>query len=174
MRMPGGAKAIIETLGEHGYEAYIVGGCVRDMLLGREPGDWDITTSAKPAEVKSLFRRTVDTGIEHGTVTVLMRDGSYEVTTYRMDGIYEDHRHPKEVIFTPSLEEDLRRRDFTINAMAYCENDGVVDLFGGRQDLDERVIRMLIISYERPENVRSSLAAPEAPEAAAAPAPAAE
>ena len=141
MKMPRGAYGIIEKLENHGYEAYIVGGCVRDMLLGREPEDWDITTSARPQEVKSLFRRTVDTGIEHGTVTVLVGDESYEVTTYRMDGVYEDHRHPKEVIFTPSLEEDLKRRDFTINAMAYSERTGLVDIFDGQRDLEQGIIR---------------------------------
>ena len=141
MRIPRGAQTIIETLTDHGHEAYIVGGCVRDMLLNREPEDWDITTSAKPQEIKALFRRTVDTGIEHGTVTVLIGGDSYEVTTYRMDGIYEDHRHPKAVIFTPNLEEDLKRRDFTINAMAYSERDGLIDIFGGQEDLKNRIIR---------------------------------
>ena len=141
MKIPAGAKQIIETLESHGYEAYIVGGCVRDMLLDRFPEDWDITTSARPEEVKKQFRRTVDTGIEHGTVTVLIGDTGYEVTTYRMDGIYEDHRHPAEVTFTPKLEEDLKRRDFTINAMAYNEKEGLVDLYGGRKDLENRIIR---------------------------------
>ena len=141
VKMPQGAHEIIEKLENHGYEAYIVGGCVRDMLLGRAPEDWDITTSAKPQEVKALFRRTVDTGIEHGTVTVLIGGESYEVTTYRMDGVYEDHRHPKEVIFTPSLEEDLKRRDFTINAMAYSERTGIVDIFDGQRDLEQGIIR---------------------------------
>lgn len=149
MKMPEGARFIIDTLEDHGYEAYIVGGCVRDMLLDRSPEDWDITTSAKPEEVKSLFRRTVDTGIEHGTVTILIKDESFEVTTYRMDGVYEDHRHPKEVIFTPSLEEDLKRRDFTINAMAYNEKSGIVDLFGGREDLEKRIIRCVGDPNER-------------------------
>lgn len=111
-----------------GYEAYVVGGCVRDSILGRNPDDWDITTSAKPEQVKALFHRTVDTGLQHGTVTVLMEKESYEVTTYRVDGEYEDGRHPKEVTFTASLEEDLKRRDFTINAMAYNPSRGLVDL----------------------------------------------
>ena len=149
MNIPEGAKHIIDTLLSHGFEAYIVGGCVRDMLLGRVPEDWDITTSAKPDEVKSLFRRTVDTGIEHGTVTVLIKDESFEVTTYRMDGVYEDHRHPKEVVFTPSLEEDLKRRDFTINAMAYNDEKGVIDLFGGRADLEKGIIRCVGDPNER-------------------------
>ena len=100
------------------------------MILGKNPEDWDITTSAKPFEVKKVFKRTVDTGIEHGTVTVLLDKDHYEVTTYRLDGIYEDNRRPKEVSFTSSLEEDLKRRDFTINAMTYNPQLGIVDLFG--------------------------------------------
>ena len=121
--LPRKVMMIIKNLQLHGYEAYAVGGCVRDSILARRPKDWDITTSARPEEVKKLFRRTVDTGIEHGTVTVLLGRDGYEVTTYRIDGAYEDSRHPKEVLFTNRLEEDLRRRDFTINAMAY--NDEV-------------------------------------------------
>ncbi len=141
MTIPIAAKKIIDELEDHGYEAYIVGGCVRDMLLFREPGDWDITTSARPEDVKRIFRRTVDTGIEHGTVTVLMRGESYEVTTFRVDGKYEDHRHPSEVVFTPSLEEDLKRRDFTINAMAYSDTRGIIDMYGGQEDLKAGIIR---------------------------------
>lgn len=139
--MPEKAKYIIETIQKAGFEAYIVGGCVRDSILGREPGDWDITTSAKPEEVKALFRRTIDTGIQHGTVTVMLEKEGFEVTTYRIDGKYEDSRHPKEVIFTPSLTEDLKRRDFTINAMAYNKESGLVDIFGGMQDIQARTIR---------------------------------
>ena len=125
--IPEGANKVIEGLEAAGYEAYIVGGCVRDSILGREPGDWDITTSARPEQVKEIFRRTVDTGIEHGTVTVMMGKEGYEVTTYRIDGEYSDHRRPDQVEFTASLEEDLKRRDFTINAMAYNDTDGFVD-----------------------------------------------
>ena len=139
--LPDDVKQIIETLEQHGYEGYAVGGCVRDSILGRIPNDWDITTSATPQQVKKLFPRTVDTGIQHGTVTVLMGKEGYEVTTYRVDGEYEDARHPKEVTFTANLEEDLRRRDFTINAMAMDESGAVTDLFGGREDLSRRVIR---------------------------------
>ena len=135
IHMPDNARYIIDRLTEHGYEAYIVGGCVRDSLLGNEPKDWDITTSASPFEVKALFSHTVDTGLQHGTVTVL-RDGEpYEVTTYRVDGKYEDHRRPSEVTFTKSLEEDVLRRDFTINAMAYNDEEGLIDLHGGAEDL---------------------------------------
>ena len=119
IRMPENAKKVIETLEAAGYEAYIVGGCVRDSILGREPGDWDITTAARPEQVKALFRRTIDTGIKHGTVTVMFGKEAYEVTTYRVDGEYSDHRRPDSVEFTANLEEDLKRRDFTINAMAY-------------------------------------------------------
>ncbi len=119
LEIPKNAETILHILEKAGYEAYVVGGCVRDSILGRSPDDWDITTSAKPEQVKALFHRTVDTGLQHGTVTVLMEKEGYEVTTYRVDGEYEDGRHPKEVTFTASLEEDLKRRDFTINAMAY-------------------------------------------------------
>ena len=141
IRIPAPAEEIINRLYEHGYEAYVVGGCVRDMLLGREPGDWDITTSALPRQVKEVFRRTVDTGIQHGTVTVMMGKEGYEVTTYRVDGEYSDGRHPDSVEFTPDLAEDLKRRDFTINAMAYNSRRGFVDEFGGSDDLEKGVIR---------------------------------
>ncbi len=149
IQIPEGAQTIMRKLREAGYEAYIVGGCVRDMVLGREPHDWDITTSARPMEVKALFTRTVDTGLQHGTVTVLCGGGAYEVTTYRVDGIYEDARHPKQVTFTASLEEDLKRRDFTINAMAFNEETGIVDIFGGIQDLRRGVIRAVGDPQER-------------------------
>ncbi len=149
IRMPEHANRIIHTLQDAGYEAYIVGGCVRDAILGREPGDWDITTSAKPEEVKALFRRTIDTGIEHGTVTVMFDKEGYEVTTYRVDGKYEDHRRPTSVTFTASLVEDMKRRDFTINAMAYNETEGVIDHFGGIEDLEKKVIRCVGEPKER-------------------------
>ena len=134
---------------ENGFEAYVVGGCVRDSLLGREPGDWDITTSAKPEEVKDIFKRTIDTGIQHGTVTVMIDHEGYEVTTYRIDGEYEDGRHPKNVEFTSNLLEDLKRRDFTINAMAYSSSQGLVDAFGGKMDLDQGIIRCVGRSVDR-------------------------
>ena len=149
LTLPAGAAKILQILQAAGHEAYVVGGCVRDALLGRTPGDWDITTSAAPQEVKALFRRTIDTGIQHGTITVRMMGESYEVTTYRVDGIYEDGRHPKEVTFTRSLSEDLRRRDFTINAMAYCPGEGLVDCFGGIQDLKDGILRAVGIPSER-------------------------
>ena len=149
LRIPEKAEIILHTLEEAGYEAYVVGGCVRDSILGRSPDDWDITTSAKPEEVKALFRRTVDTGLIHGTVTVMLDKEGFEVTTYRVDGEYEDGRHPKEVSFTASLEEDLKRRDFTINAMAYNPKRGMVDLFGGVQDMENRIIRCVGNPLER-------------------------
>lgn len=147
--IPKKVNDIIEELMKRGHEAYAVGGCVRDMVLGREPEDWDITTSATPLEVKKIFRRTVDTGILHGTVTVLMDKDHYEVTTYRLDGEYEDNRHPKQVSFTSSLAEDLKRRDFTINAMAYNEKEGFVDLFDGLEDINRGLIRCVGSPQER-------------------------
>ena len=145
MNIPEPARKIIDRLNEHGYEAYVVGGCVRDMILKREPGDWDITTSARPEQVKALFTRTLDTGIQHGTVTIMVGKEGYEVTTFRVDGDYTDGRHPDTVTFTPSLEEDLKRRDFTINAMAVCLNKArfgeLVDPFGGMADMKEKTIR---------------------------------
>lgn len=139
--MPLKVREIINTLEAAGFEAFAVGGCVRDAILGRIPADWDITTSAMPGEVKALFPRTIDTGILHGTVTVMKNHVGYEVTTYRIDGEYEDARHPKEVSFTSNLVEDLKRRDFTINAMAYNDRVGLVDEFDGVGDLKNQIIR---------------------------------
>lgn len=147
--IPDDVKRILNTMHNAGYEAYIVGGCVRDMLLGHRPYDYDITTSAEPLEVKALFAKTIDTGLQHGTVSVLMNGEAYEITTYRIDGTYLDSRRPESVTFTKSLEEDLKRRDFTINAMAYCIEDGVVDLFGGQKDLDNGLIRCVGKPEER-------------------------
>lgn len=139
--VPEKGQYIIKTLQKAGFEAYAVGGCVRDSILGREPQDWDITTSARPQQVKALFPRTIDTGLQHGTVTVMLRGEGFEVTTYRIDGSYEDSRHPSQVSFTADLREDLRRRDLTINAMAYNDTAGLVDLFGGLADLKARMVR---------------------------------
>ncbi|ABX44174.1 CCA tRNA nucleotidyltransferase [Lachnoclostridium phytofermentans] len=139
--LPDKVNYIIEELMSHGFEGYAVGGCVRDSLLGRIPGDWDITTSANPCEVKQIFSRTIDTGIKHGTVTVMLGKEGFEVTTYRLDGEYEDNRHPKQVEYTKNLIEDLKRRDFTINAMAYNAKDGLVDEFEGLKDLQDKKIR---------------------------------
>lgn len=149
IRLPDKVNKIIEILTAAGYEAYAVGGCVRDSILGKEPSDWDITTSATPEETKRLFDRTIDTGIKHGTVTIMLDREGFEVTTYRIDGDYEDGRHPKEVTFTASLEEDLRRRDFTINAMAYNEQCGLVDIFGGVRDIEQGIIRCVGNAEER-------------------------
>ena len=147
--VPSDVIRIIRTVEAAGYEAYAVGGCVRDALLGRTAHDWDVTTSAKPEIIKSLFEHTVDTGIKHGTVTVLQGKTGYEVTTYRLDGIYLDGRHPEKVEYTSLLSEDLKRRDFTINAMAYHPQKGLVDLFDGRKDLENRVIRCVGNPIER-------------------------
>lgn len=149
IQIPSHVEYIIGKLNQNGYEAFAVGGCVRDTLLGRMPGDWDITTSARPEQVKALFRRTIDTGIQHGTVTVMLERTGYEVTTYRIDGEYEDGRHPRQVEFTSDLLEDLKRRDFTINAMAYSHETGIVDAFGGMEDLEKRVIRCVGEPMER-------------------------
>lgn len=147
--MPENVKMIINKLQDAGYEAYAVGGCVRDSYLGINPNDWDITTSALPNQVKAIFRRTIDVGIQHGTVKIMVGDEGYEVTTYRIDGEYEDGRHPKKVTFTASLEEDLKRRDFTINAMAYSEKTGIIDLFDGIKDLENGIIKAVGNPYER-------------------------
>lgn len=140
---------IFSVLKRNGYEAYVVGGCVRDSVLGRKPSDWDIATDAKPQDVKTLFEKTVDTGLKHGTVTVLMNDEAYEVTTFRIDGRYEDGRRPSAVEFTRNIEEDLRRRDFTMNALAWNEERGIVDPFGGVKDIRSRIIRAVGIPGER-------------------------
>lgn len=149
IQLPEKVKFIIDTIEKAGFEAYAVGGCIRDSILGRTPNDWDVTTSATPEQVKALFRRTIDTGIQHGTVTVMLDKEGFEVTTYRIDGEYEDSRHPKEVIFTPNLVEDLKRRDFTINAMAYNDTAGLVDVFEGMKDMEQGVIRCVGEARER-------------------------
>ena len=149
LKYPAYVKKIIDRLQEEGFEAYAVGGCVRDSILGVAPNDWDITTNAKPLKIKELFRRTIDVGIEHGTVKVMTGNDGVEITTYRIDGEYEDSRHPKEVVFTSELREDLRRRDFTINAMAYSEKTGIVDMFDGISDLKAGVIRAVGDPKER-------------------------
>lgn len=149
INLPEKVKLIINTLNDAGFEAYAVGGCVRDSILGRIPKDWDITTSAKPLEVKKHFRRTIDTGIQHGTVTIMMGNEGYEVTTYRIDCEYEDMRHPKEVIFTDRLVEDLKRRDFTINAMAYSDKTGLVDEFDGLSCIESKTIKAVGNAHDR-------------------------
>ena len=147
--LPTKVKQIISRLEKADFEAYAVGGCVRDSILGRSPEDWDITTSAKPEEVKRLVSATIDTGLQHGTVTVVIEKEGFEVTTFRLDGDYTDGRHPDRVAFTSSLTEDLRRRDFTINAMAYSEKKGLIDEFDGERDLEDGVIRAVGDACER-------------------------
>ncbi|MBS5015488.1 MAG: CCA tRNA nucleotidyltransferase [Acutalibacteraceae bacterium] len=143
MDMPKNVDTAINLLQSAGFEAYAVGGCVRDSLLGKTPNDWDITTSAKPENMKSVFAdfHCIDTGIKHGTVTVVIDGEPLEITTFRLDGEYEDNRHPKSVTFTADLGADLGRRDFTVNAMAYSKMTGTVDLFGGQNDLKNKIIR---------------------------------
>ena len=141
MNIPTNVTFILQTLEAAGYEAFIVGGCVRDIIRGVVPKDWDIATSATPAQAKPLFKRTIDTGIKHGTITVLIDKQHYEVTTYRIDGEYLDSRRPETVQFTGSIEDDLARRDFTMNAIAYNPARGFVDPFGGRGDIARKIIR---------------------------------
>lgn len=142
-RIPAGCRAVIDRLASFGYPAYLVGGCVRDLCRGVSPHDYDLTTPAAPDEMKRVFDgfRVIETGIAHGTLTVLSDGIPYEVTTYRVDGSYSDGRHPDGVFFTSSLEEDLLRRDFTVNAMAYSPEQGIIDPFGGQADLAARLIR---------------------------------
>lgn len=142
-KLPHQALWTLSKLNTAGFEAFLVGGCVRDLLMGREPGDYDITTAAMPEQVESVFagERIIETGLKHGTVTVLREGLPLEITTYRRDLAYSDHRHPDAVCFTPRLEDDLARRDFTVNAMAFHPDRGLVDCFGGREDIENRVIR---------------------------------
>lgn len=141
MKIPKGPLAILHALTEHQHEAFVVGGCVRDTLLGRIPGDWDVCTSALPEQVQAIFPKTIATGIAHGTVTVLLDGVGYEVTTFRSDGAYTDHRKPEQVTFVSSLEEDLLRRDFTVNAMAMDKWGKLYDPWGGQADLSRKLLR---------------------------------
>ncbi|MCU0640742.1 MAG: HD domain-containing protein [Candidatus Margulisbacteria bacterium] len=142
MQVKAGAAAIIRELQSRGFQALVVGGCVRDTLLGRTPAEWDLTTSARPAEVKKLFKKVVPTGLKYGTVTVILDDGQYEVTTFRSDERYVDGRHPDNVRFTDDIHQDLARRDFTVNALAYDpQSDTLIDDHGGRKDLASRLLR---------------------------------
>lgn len=134
-KIPSPVGKVLRILNSNGYEAYVVGGCVRDLLMGRNPHDWDVCTSAIPEDVTKLFPKVIPTGIKHGTVTVLMNEMQIEVTTFRTDGDYKDHRHPGKVRFVSSLQEDLARRDFTINAMALREDGAIVDPFHGEKDI---------------------------------------
>ncbi|MBR4867557.1 MAG: CCA tRNA nucleotidyltransferase [Clostridia bacterium] len=143
IEIPAAPALVIEQLNKSGFQAYAVGGCVRDSLLGLKPNDWDVCTSAQPDEILACFtnQRTIPTGYQHGTVTVMIDDLPIEVTTYRIDGSYTDGRHPDGVVFTPCLEEDLARRDFTVNAMAYHPREGLVDCYNGCEDLKNKVLR---------------------------------
>ncbi len=143
MKYPSYIQTAISLLEAAGHEAYVVGGALRDALLGNEPYDWDITTDALPEEMLEIFKKfdSYTTGIKHGTLSVIMEGHAVEITTFRVDGTYTDSRHPDAVTFTPSLREDLARRDFTVNALAYSPKTGLVDLFGGKEDLENRVIR---------------------------------
>ena len=141
LKIPQKTEYVIRKLLDNGFEAYIVGGCVRDMLLGKTPNDFDITTSAEPEEVISLFDKTVPTGIKHGTVTVIVDSEPIEITTFRTESNYTDCRRPDRVEFVKSLKEDLARRDFTVNAMAYNNTTGLMDYFGGQQDLQDKILR---------------------------------
>jgi tRNA nucleotidyltransferase (CCA-adding enzyme) len=147
--MPNDVEFIINTIKSHGHQAYAVGGCVRDSIMGLTPNDWDITTSALPSDIKEYFNKTIDTGIEHGTVTVMLHNVGYEVTTYRIDGEYKDGRHPSSVEFSDRLTDDLCRRDFTINAMAYNNVTGLVDEYGGIDDINNRIIKCVGNPIER-------------------------
>ncbi len=151
MKLEKNVEYILDTLEEAGERADIVGGPVRDFLLSKEPSDYDITTSATPDRIKEIFKahKTVDTGIKHGTVSLILDGEPYEITTYRVDGEYRDFRHPDSVSFTTRIEEDLARRDFTVNAMAYSKSHGLTDAFGGREDLNNRLIRAVGDPYAR-------------------------
>ena len=149
INIPTKVKMIIDKYYESGFEAFMVGGCVRDALLGRAPEDYDITTSALPNITESLFKKTIPTGIQHGTVTVIIEGENYEVTTYRTEGRYLDNRHPSDVQFVTNIKEDLARRDFTINAFAYNHKEGLIDYFSSKEDLDTKVIRCVGIPNKR-------------------------
>lgn len=149
--MDEGAAELLDTLHRAGYAAYVVGGCVRDSLLGLTPHDWDLCTSALPQQVMELFgvQRCIPTGLQHGTVTVKQSGALYEITTFRTEGTYTDGRHPDEVHFVPDVREDLARRDLTINAMAYNEKEGLVDPFGGQADLQSGIVRAVGVPRQR-------------------------
>ena len=140
-KLPEKIEYVLKSITNNGFEAYIVGGCVRDMLMGKAPHDFDITTSAMPEEIQNIFEKTVPTGIKHGTVTVIIEGEPIEVTTFRYDGDYTDCRHPEKVEFVRNIEADLSRRDFTVNAIAYNPTKGIVDLFGGIEDINSKIVK---------------------------------
>ena len=141
IKIPKDVRAVMDILSNNGHKAYVVGGCVRDSIMGRTPNDWDVTTDASPEAIKELFSafRTVDTGIKHGTVLIVSGRTPVETTTFRIDGEYTDNRHPDSVTFTKNVCDDLARRDFTINAMAYNDEDGIIDPFGGTEDIKNKI-----------------------------------
>ena len=141
MIIPNEVRNIINILNNNGFEAFIVGGCVRDLILDKVPNDWDITTSAPPYVISRIFDKTIPTGIKHGTITVILNNKSFEVTTYRQNEIYTNHRKPDSVSFTDCLDEDLKRRDFTMNAICYNSKLQIIDLFGGVSDIKNKIIR---------------------------------
>lgn len=147
--IPSDAQKIMSVIADFGFEVYLVGGCVRDSVMGRVPKDWDITTNATPQQIQDMFEHTIPTGIKHGTITVMMHGEGYEVTTFRQDGLYSDGRSPDSVKFVSSLKEDLSRRDFTMNAMAYNEEVGIVDYFGGMDDINNRIVRCVGSAKDR-------------------------
>ena len=151
IKLPMPVQFILNQLNDNGYEAYVVGGCVRDSIMGFTPHDWDICTSALPEQVIDVFKdyKVIPTGIQHGTVSVVLEDTVYEITTYRVDGEYKDNRHPDSVEFVSNLKEDLARRDFTINAMAYNDKDGLIDYFGGIDDIKHKFIRCVGLPKKR-------------------------
>ncbi|MBQ4580580.1 MAG: CCA tRNA nucleotidyltransferase [Clostridia bacterium] len=142
-KLPAGAEFVINRLNQQGFAAYVVGGCVRDTLLGKAPKDWDVCTNALPEQMQQVFAdcHVIETGLQHGTLTVMYDHEPFEVTTFRVDGEYTDHRHPDEVVFVSDVRDDLSRRDFTVNAMAWSPETGLVDAFGGREDLQKQLIR---------------------------------
>jgi len=139
--LPQKIEYVLDTLISNGHKAYIVGGCVRDLLCGKEPHDYDITTSAMPHETQALFEKTIATGLKHGTVTVMIDSEPIEVTTFRTESVYNDSRHPESVNFVRDVRDDLSRRDFTVNAMCYNHIDGLIDLFGGKNDIDGKMLQ---------------------------------
>ncbi|MFR5022749.1 MAG: CCA tRNA nucleotidyltransferase [Mediterraneibacter gnavus] len=151
INIPSDANELIHTLQNHGNSAYVVGGCVRDSIIGRQIHDWDICTSATPDEMLEIFKdkKVIETGLKHGTITVVVKGESYELTTFRIDGKYSDNRRPDSVIFTSSLIEDLKRRDFTINAMAYNDDEGLIDPFGGLEDIEYKKIQCVGSAKDR-------------------------
>lgn len=151
INIPKNIKKVLSVLYENGFEAFLVGGCIRDFILGKTPYDFDITTNALPHEMKECFKdyKVIETGLSHGTLTVVSEGENIEITTYRKDGEYKDGRHPLSVEFTPSLKEDLKRRDFTMNAIAYSEKDGFIDFFGGVSDIENKIIKTVGNPYDR-------------------------